>query len=83
MKLTESMLRSIIREELSTMLELDEASSKEEREQERKKKRAAELRKHRPKPGQGFTPRDIYDTDDPMNTLGKTRFNPEYSRDGN
>ena len=80
MKLTESMLRSIIREELSTMLELDEVLSAKERKEQEKRERAAELRKHRPKSGTGTSQRDRFDSDKPD---APTRpFNPAYYRGG-
>jgi len=68
MKLTESMLRSIIKEELSTMLELDEVLSDEERKEKKdkeKRERAAKLRKFKNRGDPEVLP-----------------YKPEYFRDG-
>jgi hypothetical protein len=82
-KLTESMLRSIIQEELSKIL--DEAMSEEEKAAKRekeKRERANKLRKFRPKT-QGYKgfQRDRFDSDDPEAKM--TPKNPGMSRDGN
>lgn len=82
-KLTESMLRSIIQEELSKII--DEVMSDEEREAkraEKKRKRANMLRKFRPKT-QGYKgfQRDRFDSDDPEAEMEPV--DPGMSRYGN
>lgn len=80
-KLTESMLRSIIKEELSKII--DEAMSDEEREAKRakeKRDRANMLRRFRPKGHKG-SERDRWDSDDPKAKMKPV--NPDMSRDGN
>jgi hypothetical protein len=79
-KLTESLLRSIIREELSNILELDEAMSAEERKQKKKRDRAKMLRRNPEQGYKGFQ-RDIFDSDDPE--APSPPVNPGMSRYGN